>query len=181
MECDVPANAYAQAWFERARTNAPAAHFIIADMRGLSALRGPFDAAVCLWQSFGYFNSDTNAAVLRDIAGLLRPGGRLVLDVYHRGFFERHDGERTLEVDGRSVTERRRLEGERLMVRLSYDDAGADDEFTWQLFMPDELIALASSTGLSAVIACSGFDEAAPASDQVPRYQLILQRSAYDG
>ena len=37
---------------------------------------------------------DWNDAVLGEIHGILRPGGRLLLDVYHRGFFESHQGTR---------------------------------------------------------------------------------------
>ena len=59
---------------------------MVLDQRDLSALRGPFDAAMILWQSFGYFDPPTNDRVLRDIAARLRPGGRLLLDRYHPGF-----------------------------------------------------------------------------------------------
>jgi SAM-dependent methyltransferase len=48
-------------------------------------------------QGFGYFDDKTNANVLRQMAERLRPRGRLVLDFYHRGFFEGKDGERVLE------------------------------------------------------------------------------------
>ena len=58
-------------------------------MRNLAALRVQFDAAICMWQSFGYFDEATNAQGLSDIAGLLRAGGRLILDVCHREFFKR--------------------------------------------------------------------------------------------
>src|SRR5262245_18749297 len=34
------------------------------DMRNLDGLPGSFDAAVCLWQSFGAFDAETNANVL---------------------------------------------------------------------------------------------------------------------
>src|SRR5262250_202357 len=35
------------------------------DMRELDTLPEAFDAAVCLWQSFGYFDAAANAEVLR--------------------------------------------------------------------------------------------------------------------
>ena len=49
------------------------------DMRVLP-WRGKFDAAVCWWGSFGYFDDDGNAEFLRAVFGALRPGGRLLID-----------------------------------------------------------------------------------------------------
>ena len=160
----------------RARAKAPAARFVVGDMRELPALLpGPFDAALCLWQSFGYFDADTNAAILRDVAGLLRPGGRLVLDLYLPAFFDSRSGERTFEIDGKQATERRSIAGGRLRVELAIGDAELD-LFQWQIYAPEELIALASRFGLSPLVACGGFDEATPPSDQTARYQLVLER-----
>jgi SAM-dependent methyltransferase len=163
----------------RARANAPAAQFVVGDMRELAALlRGPFDAAVCLWQSFGYFDAETNAAILRDIATLLRPAGRLVLDVYHRLYFESRAGEREFEINGKQIVERRTVTDGQLRVELSFDKAEVD-LFQWQIYSPEELIQVCASAGLSLVLACSGFDETKPPSDQTARYQLVLQRQEH--
>ena len=53
------------------------------DMRGL-AYEGEFDAAYCLFSTFGYFDDDTNRRVAQQIARALRPGGRLALEVLNR-------------------------------------------------------------------------------------------------
>ena len=42
--------------------------------------RGEFDAAVCLWNSFGYFDDAGNAAFLTAVARALKPGGAFLLD-----------------------------------------------------------------------------------------------------
>ena len=160
----------------RARVNAPAARFVIADMRELAMFAAPFDAAVCLWQSFGYFDSDTNAAIVRDIASLLRPSGRLVLDVYHRAYFESRAGTRTFQINGQEIEECRTISAAGgLKVELLADNAKAD-LFQWQVYLPEELAAVAERAGLSCVRSCSGFDETKPASDQASRYQLVLER-----
>ena len=62
------------------------------DQRDIGTLAGPFDAAVIMWQSFGFFDSVTDDLVLAAIREVLRPGGRLVLDLFHRTFFERNQG-----------------------------------------------------------------------------------------
>jgi SAM-dependent methyltransferase len=47
-----------------------------------SALGGPFDLAVCLYDSLNYLTGDDDlAAALAGVAPLLRPGGRLVFDL----------------------------------------------------------------------------------------------------
>lgn len=41
---------------------------------------GEFDAAVCFWNSFGYFDDAGNLEFLRAVSRSLKPGGRLALD-----------------------------------------------------------------------------------------------------
>jgi SAM-dependent methyltransferase len=49
------------------------------DMRDLP-WPAAFDHAFCFGNSFGYFDDEGNLAFLRALAGLLKPGGRLVLE-----------------------------------------------------------------------------------------------------
>jgi SAM-dependent methyltransferase len=49
------------------------------DMRDLP-WPAAFDHAFCFGNSFGYFDDDGNRAVLQALAGILKPGGRLVLE-----------------------------------------------------------------------------------------------------
>jgi SAM-dependent methyltransferase len=44
-------------------------------------VEGPFDAALCFWGSFGYFDDAGNLAQARTVARALRSGGRFLLDV----------------------------------------------------------------------------------------------------
>lgn len=66
--------------------------FLNLDMRRVHEINGPFDAVVVLWQSFGYYSSAENTAILSAVSGLLRHRGRLVLDIYNKDFFEEHQG-----------------------------------------------------------------------------------------
>ena len=50
------------------------------DMRDLSGM-GPFDAGVCLYTVFGYFDEATNEAVLKNVHGLLNSNAPFLLDV----------------------------------------------------------------------------------------------------
>jgi SAM-dependent methyltransferase len=150
--------------------------YIQGDMRDLDAVPGMFDAAVLLWQSFGYFDAATNTAVLRRIGRKLKPKGRLILDIYHRGFFERNQEVRRFERDGRAVVETKWMDGDRLTVRLDYEPGGTADTFEWQLYTPEEIQALGEACGFGCMAICSGFDEATAASADSPRMQIVFEK-----
>ena len=156
-----------------ARDRAPSASFIRGDMRQLPLASSSMDAVLCMWQSFGYFDADTNDAALAEMARVLRPKGRLLLDVYHREFHAARLGERTIERDGTRVREHRSMSNRRLRAALTYDD-GSGDVFDWQLYVPDELARLGAREGLRLVLACTEFDEITPASAAQPRMQLVF-------
>lgn len=106
------------------------------DTRNLESVPDSFDAVLNLWQSFGYFDEATNRSILRQIHRKLDPGGRLVLDLYNRQFFERHQGTRSFVKNGVRVNECKSMTDNRLTVSLTYGD-GAADTFDWQLYTPE--------------------------------------------
>ena len=146
------------------------------DMRALALLDDSFDAITCLWASFGFFDAPTNEAVLAQMSARIRSGGRIVLDVYDRAFFARHTGERLIERGGRSVVERKSLDGGILTVELEYG-AGEADTFRWQVFTPAELQALARRHRLATLSCCAAFEAGLAPAGEHPRMQLLLERS----
>lgn len=149
--------------------------YVQQDMRNLAAVSGTFDAIVSLWQSFGYFDPATNIELLRQINRKLNPQGRLILDIYHYGFFEGNQGVRSYEREGRAIVETKQMDGDRLTVRLDYAPGGAD-VFEWQLYTPEQIQRLATDCGFDHLATCSGFDEATPASPDSPRMQLVFEK-----
>jgi SAM-dependent methyltransferase len=159
-----------------ARESAPAARIVEGDANRLDELvDGPFGGVVCLWQSFGYGTGSENAVLLGAMAALLRPGGRLVLDLYNRTFFETRTGRRTIERDGRTILEHTELHGDRLTTTLDYG-SGVEDVFSWQLFTPEELTEPARSVGLQSFLACTDFEETISPSPEHARMQLVFER-----
>jgi SAM-dependent methyltransferase len=71
-------------FLDRARAEAAAAgisvDYVAGDMRQLP-WTGHFDRVINWSTAFGYFDDTTNRAVLDGIAGSLRPGGRLAMDL----------------------------------------------------------------------------------------------------
>jgi SAM-dependent methyltransferase len=157
--------------------------YATADMHDLAAALAParFDAVICLWQSFGIRVPGEAEAEDRALLGMvarLRDGGRLVLDVYHRGFFAEKLGERAFDRGGVRGIERKSMSGDRLTVRLEYEGrSGLPDEFTWRVFTPDELVRHAGRHGLAPIVACSEFDERSRPSAGTPRMQFVFGKS----
>ncbi|MDR7420668.1 MAG: methyltransferase domain-containing protein [Armatimonadota bacterium] len=69
---------------QQAATTGVRAGFIVGDARALP-VRGPFDAAINMFLSFGYFATDAESqAMLDGISRVLRRGGRLLIDFWNR-------------------------------------------------------------------------------------------------
>lgn len=150
--------------------------FRIHDMTALDTLPDTFDAVICMWQSFGFFDRATNASVLAQIGGHLRPGGRAVLDIYNRAFFEQRQGTRATQQRGETVVTTQQIEDDRLEVTLDYLERKERDVFAWQVFTPQSIAQLAQSHGLDTVLACSGFNEDEAPSRDIPRMQLVFEK-----
>jgi D-alanine-D-alanine ligase len=134
-----------------------------------------FDAVMILWQSFGYFDSATNDRILADITGRLRPGGRLLLDLYHPGFVIANSGTQTAvrAADCRSITNV--VENGRLISTITYRD-GNVETMDFELFDPEDLANRGRDIGLAVVEACSWWDGQRRPSPVDQRYQLVFER-----
>ena len=114
--------------------------------------------------------------ILRQIGRKLPRGGRMVLDIYHHGFFERNQGTRHFEREGRAISETKHMVGDRLIVTLDYGPDVQPDTYAWQLFSPAQITDLARQCGFGLLLACAAFDSATPASAELARMQLVFER-----
>lgn len=71
-----------------ARAASDAVDYRHGDLRDLP-VDGPFDAVLSWFTSFGYFDDDGNRAVLAEYRRVLRPGGRLLIEMHNRDEFVR--------------------------------------------------------------------------------------------
>jgi SAM-dependent methyltransferase len=147
----------------------------VLDMRLLRTLPGSFDAVICMWASFGWFDDEVNADVLGQMAEKTTPGGVVVLDIYDGTWFRAHQGPHEVERDGRRVLEHKEVVGNRLSTTLDYED-GTRDAYEWRLYEPDELRVLGAAHGLDLERACAGFDPTAGPVGERARMQLVFRR-----
>lgn len=134
-----------------------------------------FDAALLLNASYGYFDDETNAQLLEQIARHLNPRGSLILDVYNRDYFETRQGGRLVARADRTLWETKELRNTRLQVELDYGDTR--ELFTWQIFTPDELAGFVAPRGFDEMLRCANFDENTAPNVDSARMQFIFQRA----
>ncbi|HEX7057237.1 MAG TPA: class I SAM-dependent methyltransferase [Bacilli bacterium] len=78
------------------------------DMRHVP-LSGGFDAVVNLFTSFGYFaNDQENIAVIAEIARMLKPGGKFIIDYLNPGTVVKNLQPRTIRQEGAATIEETR-------------------------------------------------------------------------
>ena len=123
-------------------------HLARGDLRALP-VAGDLSAVLLLFTVFGYFSDEQNAQVLRDLAGLLAPGGVLVLDLpaaerLRTGLVP----ESRRQTPRGELIERRRLVGQRVVKTVSLP--GLDYEESVRLYEAGEVRDLASAAGLHA-------------------------------
>jgi len=135
-----------------------------ADIRHLPFADASFDAVVNLFSSFGYFAEEDDGAVLDEIARVLRPGGRAILDLMNPDRIRAGlVPESRTERDGIVLEERRSLSSDgrrvRKEVRLTLPGEAAR---TWtedvRMYGTAELQALAEPRGLRLHAVEGGFD-----------------------
>jgi SAM-dependent methyltransferase len=159
----------------KARELGEEANYVVADIRNYRPAPEGFDATIVMGQSFGHFDAATNCEILRRLAGATRKGGRIILDLWNPEFFEAHQGERELKISRGIVREKKRVDKDRLLVRLDYPD-GAHEQFEWQLFTARQMGRLADSIGLTLLTLGSGFDLMNLPSPVDPRIEFVLER-----
>jgi SAM-dependent methyltransferase len=153
--------------------------YLVGDMRQIGDMPDTFDAVINMWQSFCYFDEETNKDLLRQIHGKLAPGGRFIIDMYNRAYYETHQGSHRQKINGIIVESQTSLQGKRLHVILQYKDASGErggDHFDFQIFTPEEFRALAAACGFVPLLICTWSDENIAPSAEAARMQLVLEK-----
>ncbi len=157
----------------RARAATPGGRFVGLDAKHVGRLPWTFDAAISLWNSIGFGSHDEDVETFAGLAQVLRPGGRLMLDLYHPDWLAAN--EQASVVDARGATIDRWLDEGRSCHRFKYPD-GAEEDIQFNVFRPEEIALLLEAAGLrpERYLVLWGTDEAPSARS--PRYQVVAVR-----
>lgn len=143
-------------FLEQARAAGRDVEYLEGDMRALPWDGPRFDAVLLWFTAFGYFDDATNAAVLAGARRVLRPGGRLVLELNHLPVvLERFQREGWLRRGADAVLDEFEWDPQAsvLTTRRTYLRGGAvrELEYAVRMYMPAELRALLLAAGFAVV------------------------------
>jgi ubiquinone/menaquinone biosynthesis C-methylase UbiE len=140
---------------ERRRGEAEWPRFVRGDYRELPFEDASFDAAINLYSSLGYLGDEGDQHVLAELARVLRPGGRLVIETMHRDLLVREFDE-----DGWHLVGQGRL----LLEQRAFDPAGGVAQTTQTLIETSGeresrtfAVRVYTATELSHMLAVAGF------------------------
>jgi ubiquinone/menaquinone biosynthesis C-methylase UbiE len=152
----------------RRRAGGPSPVFVEADYRELPFADGSFDAALNLYTSLGYLGDEEDTRVLGEIARVLRPGGRLVVETMHRDLLVRDftETEWSLLGAGRLLLEQRTFDpasGVTQTTQTLIDKDGARDSRTFEarVYTATELVHMLRAAGFVKTM-CFGDLDGAP-------------------
>jgi len=128
-----------------------------ADYRDLPLPDESFDAALNLFSSLGYLGDEDDTKVLAEIRRVLRPGGRLVIEIMHRDALVLHFRDTGWHMVG---------EGRLLLEQRTFDPAAGVAQTTQTLVEPSGerdsrtfSLRVYTATELLAMLARAGFAE----------------------
>jgi SAM-dependent methyltransferase len=155
---------------QAARERAPEARFVALDQRHAGALRWTFDVAIMLWNSFGFGSREGDLETLHGFGRILRPGGRVLLDLYHPDWLAAN--ELSGVVDERGATIDRWVEDGRCFHRIRYLDGSVDD-IQFNVFRPAEIQGMLRRAGFRTYAPLVWWEADTTPGASSARYQLV--------
>jgi SAM-dependent methyltransferase len=127
-----------------------------ADYRDLPFADASFDAALNLFSSLGYLGDEEDERALAEIGRVLRPGGRLVIEILHRDKLVSafRDQDWRLLGEGRLLLDQRTFDpasGVAQTTQTLIDSSGGRESRTFSLrvYTATELVAMLDRAGFS--------------------------------
>lgn len=140
----------------RAGEDAAWPRLVGADYRELPFDDASFDAALNLYTSLGYLGDEQDTNVLREIARVLRPDGKLVIETMHRDLLVRTFSDTGWELlgEGRLLLEQRTFDptgGVTQTTQTLIDKAGDRDSRTFEarIYTATELVHMLHAAGFA--------------------------------
>jgi SAM-dependent methyltransferase len=156
-----------------ARRQAPGPRYVALDQRRIGQMRWRFDGALLLWNSIGFVGRSADLDTMSGLTEVLRPGGKVVLDLYHPDWLQRN--ERSGEPDERGAVVRRWMRDGRCCNEIRYA-SGRVDDIQFDVYRPEDMSDLCRRAGLEPGLGMAWWNPQSRPSADVPRYQLVCTR-----
>jgi len=156
-----------------AQRRAPGPRYVALDQCHSGRMRWVFDGALVLWNSLGFAGRRSDRDTLAGLAQVVRPGGKVVLDLYHPDWLRRN--EKSGERDPRGPVVSRWLRDGRCCHEIRYPNGRVDD-IQFNVYQPAEIRALARRAGLQPQVDMVWWNPDSRPSPDAPRYQLVCTR-----
>lgn len=154
----------------RARRVTDGGRFVALDFRHLGHMRWTFDVVTSYWNSIGFGSRNDDVEVLRAVERILRPGGRLLLELYHPAWLAAHQLQGV--VDPRGATVDRWVEDDRSCHYFRYAD-GTTGDIRFNVYPPDEIASALTDAGLAVEHQLVWWQTVHKPGPEHPRYQLV--------
>ena len=136
-----------------------------ADYRDLPFTDESFDAAANLFSSLGYLGDEEDTKALAEIGRVLRPGGRLVIEIMHRDLLVDAFKEQNWELlgEGRLLLEQRTFDpvsGTAQVTQTLIETSGERESrtFSVRVYTATELLAMLARAGFAEAKCYGDFD-----------------------
>jgi SAM-dependent methyltransferase len=156
-----------------AQQRAPGPRYIGLDQRHIGRMHWVFDGALVLWNSLGFAGRSGDLETLAGLAEVIRPGGKVVFDLYHPEWL--HRSEKSGERDERGPMIRRWLHNGRCFHEIHYSN-GQIDHIEFDVYQPEEIRELCARSGLQPGVDMVWWNPESRPSEDCPRYQLVCTR-----
>lgn len=153
------------------------------DMRSLPFYDNHFDAIMNLFNSFGYFDTETNQNTLREFARVLKPGGQVIIDVANPiplvDLIEEcpQTSQQILDL---LLTEAWSFDPETGMLHndtiIELRDQIHERSYDVRLYTPDEIALLANKAGLDLISLFGDFDSERYDPEESPRLIAVARK-----
>jgi SAM-dependent methyltransferase len=157
-----------------AAQRAPGPRYLALDQRHVGHMRWTFDAILVLWNSFGFVDQATDLETMAGMATILRPGGKVLFDMYHPEWMQDHQLAGDREEPG-ATSVRRWVNGDRCFHEIRYP-SGTTDAIQFALYSPAALRNLALEAGLDPARPMAWWRPENSPSRETGRYQLVCTR-----
>jgi ubiquinone/menaquinone biosynthesis C-methylase UbiE len=148
----------AAALLEEAKRRSDKPAWVLGDYRELPFADATFDTAINLYTSLGYLGDAEDTAVLAEIARVLKPGGRLVIETMHRDLLVRTFDESGWQLlgEGRLLLEQRAFDpiggiAQDTQTLIGSDGRRESQTFATRIYSATELVAMVRAAGFEKV------------------------------